>query len=362
MPADVRLERAAEPVRVGGSTTRTHLTRSVALPIAFVALVTALGAALRLAGADQGLFGDELLTYWNIATHNLPGVISYVHTDVEVTPPLYFVASWLTTRIDLTSELARAPSLIAGIAAIPLIYVLGLRTVGRRAALVAAAFLAFSPLMMYYSAEARGYELMVVLVMLSTISMLVALERRRAVWWVLYGGFSCAAMYTHYTGGFALAGQLLWLLWTHPDARRPALLANAGAAVAFLPWLSGFRGDLDSPTIRILDAANPFTPHFVRLSVEHWAIGYPAFDPNTRLPDLPGVPALILLALALALAVIGVAHARPHVNRGIALVLVLAASAPVGEAIRAPSARTSSVRETWPLHGRRSRSRSPPCW
>ena len=31
---------------------------------------------------------------------------------------------------------------------------------------------------------------------------------------------------------FALGAQLLWLMWAHPEARKPALLANAGAVVS----------------------------------------------------------------------------------------------------------------------------------
>jgi Dolichyl-phosphate-mannose-protein mannosyltransferase len=310
-----------------------RLADAPALAVAVVAALTVVAAALRLAGADQGLFGDELLTYWNISTHDLPGVVSYVHTDVEVTPPLYFMASWLTTRIDLTNGLARAPSLAAGIAAVPLIYMVGLRTVGRRAAIVAAALMTLSPLMIYYSVEARGYELMLVLVLGSTLAMLRAVDGGRARWWVVYGACSCAAVYTHYTGAFALAGQLLWLLWAHPEARRPALLANTGALVGFLPWLPSLKADLDSPTIHVLDQVNPFTGHFVRLSLEHWAIGYPAFAPNTRLPDVPGVTALVLLGIALAVAVTGAFVARPRLGRRLALVIVLAASVPVGEAL-----------------------------
>ena len=80
-----------------------------------------------------------------MAGHGLADVVSIVHTDAEITPPLYFVASWLTTRIDLTPELLRAPSLLAGAATIPLVYLLGVRTVGRRAALVATALTTFSP-------------------------------------------------------------------------------------------------------------------------------------------------------------------------------------------------------------------------
>src|SRR3954454_24287006 len=104
-----------------------------------VAALTAVGVALRLVVAHQSLFADELSTRYIVAGHGLGDVLSTVHTDAEIPPPLYFAASWLTTRIDLTPELLRAPSLLAGAATIPLVYLLGLRTVGRRAALVATA-------------------------------------------------------------------------------------------------------------------------------------------------------------------------------------------------------------------------------
>ena len=81
-----------------------------------VAALTAVGVALRLAVAHQSLFADELSTRYMVAGRGLGDVISVVHTDAEITPPLYFVTAWLTTRIDLTPELVRAPSLIAGAA------------------------------------------------------------------------------------------------------------------------------------------------------------------------------------------------------------------------------------------------------
>ena len=81
-----------------------------------VAALTAVGVALRLAVANQSLFADELSTRYMVAGRSLDDVISVVHTDAEITPPLSFVASWFTTRIDFTPELLRAPSLVAGAA------------------------------------------------------------------------------------------------------------------------------------------------------------------------------------------------------------------------------------------------------
>jgi Dolichyl-phosphate-mannose-protein mannosyltransferase len=299
-----------------------------------VAALTAIGVALRLAVAQQSLFADELSTRYVVAGRGLGDVISLVHTDAEITPPLSFVASWLTTRIAVEPELLRAPSLIAGAATIPLVYLLGVRTVGRGAALVAAAFTTFSPFMVYYSAEARGYALLIALVLGSTLALLAAVESGRARWWALYAVCACAAVYTHYTGVFALAGQLAWALWAHPAARRPALLASAAAAIGFLPWLSGLRGDLDSATTDILSALQPFDLPFVRSSLAHWAIGFPYATPSTRVADLPGVPALIVLGLAIAIA-LAARLRRPlwPPGRGVVLLVVLAAATPVGEAI-----------------------------
>jgi hypothetical protein len=211
--------------------------------------------------------------------------------------------------------------------------------------------------MAYYSSEARGYELMVVLVLGSTLCMLTAVEHGRARWWAAYAACACGAVYSHYTGVFALAGQLAWLLWAHPEARRAALAASAAAAAGFLPWLSGLRGDLNSPTTDILSALQPFDAAHVRSSLVHWAIGFPYATPTTRVADLPGVPALIALALALgvALAAAAVAALRGRLrrpDRRVVLVVVLAASVPVGEALASAVGSnlfgTRNLAASWP--------------
>ena len=99
--------------------------RPAAIAFSLVAL-TVVGAALRLEVLGQSLFGDELSTYWIVTTHDLPGTLGFVGDTIEITPPLYFVLAWVAAQIDASPELLRAPSLIAGIAAIPLVYVMEL--------------------------------------------------------------------------------------------------------------------------------------------------------------------------------------------------------------------------------------------
>ena len=100
-------------------------------------------------------------------------------------------------------------------------YVIGARTVGRKAGVVAAALTALAPFMIFYSSEARAYQLAIVLVLLSTLALLNAVRDGRTGWWVAYAACSCAAVYTHYTSAFPLAAQLLWVLWAHPRRARP---------------------------------------------------------------------------------------------------------------------------------------------
>lgn len=316
--------------------------RRSATPFA-VALILVVGTIVRLRVAGQSIFADELSTYWIVSTRGLGDVLSVVHSNAEITPPLSFVASWLTTRVDTTPELLRLPSLVAGIATIGAVYLVGRRTVGQGAAVVAAALTALSPFMIYYSAEARGYGLMMALVTLSTLTMLKGVDDRQRRWWIFYGVLTCAAVYTHYTSVFVLAAQLTWLLWTHPEARRAALVANAAATVAYLPWLTGLVKDLNSPTTEILSALAPFTPGYVRVSLVHWLVGYP-YSTFASARELPGTPALAMLALAVVVAAAGIAVGRRARGRGhappravseqrIVLVLGLALATPVAEAM-----------------------------
>ncbi len=325
-------------------------TRSLARPqtrsllVAAVAGLTLLGLAIRLANFDQSLLGDELSTYWILHGHSLGDVLSSVRSNDEITPPLYFIFGWLSMKVGPNPEWVRLPSLLAGTATIPLVYMLGSRTVSRAAGLVGAAVMALSPFMIYYSTEARSYALMIALVTASTLALLVALESGRARWWGVYAVCACGALYSHYTSVFPLAAQFVWVLWAHRDAIRGLLLANLGVLIGFAPWIPGFIADNNSPTTKILSALQPFTFDYVRLAVENWAIGYP----YVQLGSVPGDLATALIAAGLLIAAgagairavqwlrrsrLGFVATLRRVPPRLLLVALLALATPLGEAL-----------------------------
>lgn len=299
-------------------------------------LITLVGTVLRLIQFGQSVTGDEVSTYWVVSNNNLADTVRVVSGDAEITPPLNFILSWFAVQLGSAPELVRLPAMIAGIAAIPLTYLLGVKTVGRRAGIVASAVMALSPFMVYFSGNGRAYTVLVLLLIGSTLTMLKAAETGSARWWVAYGLLSCGVMYSHYTGMFVLAAQLAWLLVVHRDTWKPALITNFGAAILFLPWVSGLRGDLDSPTTKVLQALQGDGFTVKRQAVEAWVVGHPFLPPS----QMPGKVVTVVIALGVLGGIIfsaryfwKKAEGRFTLPSGLVLILMIALATPVAEGL-----------------------------
>lgn len=257
------------------SSPRSRLNLGSATPFVPIALITLIGAILRLTQIDQSLYGDELWTYVDATNPGLGGVLDFVNSDQEITPPLYPILAWFSAQLGDPTVLVRIPSVAAGIATIPLVYAIATRTLGRGVALVAATLAALSPFLAFYAVEARAYALAIALLLASTLCMLIALQTGRTRWWAGYAFFTCAAMYTHYTCAYILLPQLGWLLWVHRDVWRQALGANVIAALAYLPWLPGVIDDFRSPSQDAINALAPFNFDNAVNFTTRWALGHP---------------------------------------------------------------------------------------
>src|SRR5262245_65871970 len=95
---------------------------------------------------------------------------------LEISPPLYFALAWFCAKLGDPHVWIRVPALVAGVALVPAVYALGVRCVGRSAALLGAGLLALSPFAIYYSTEARAYSLAALFVLLAAPPLLAPLE------------------------------------------------------------------------------------------------------------------------------------------------------------------------------------------
>jgi mannosyltransferase len=180
-----------------------------------VATLTVLAAGLRFYElGHQGFWFDEANTA--LLVHLSPGKMLGLIPQSESTPPLYYCLAWVWARIFGYDEVGlRSFSALAGILVVPVAYAAAARLVSVRAGVIAAALVACNPLLIWYSQEARSYELLVLFCALSLLGFAWLLERpvpRAAVAWTIA---SALAVATHYYAILLVVPEAVWLLVVH---------------------------------------------------------------------------------------------------------------------------------------------------
>jgi mannosyltransferase len=199
-------------------------------PLLPLAVITAAAATLRFGFLDQQSFWfDEAVTI-HLVRKSLTGMFGALPGS-ESTPPLYYLLAWVWSRIFGTGEVGlRSLSAVLGTATVPVAFLLGRLFASYRAGLFAAVLVACSPLLIWYSQEARCYALLVLLSSLSVLAFEHARRRpgtRELTRWAVVAALALA---THYFAVFLVAAEAVWLLVEH--ARRRAVLVAVGAVAA----------------------------------------------------------------------------------------------------------------------------------
>jgi mannosyltransferase len=183
----------------------------------------------------QGFWFDEGNTAQEV--RDTPGQMLTLLKHYESTPPFYYCVAWVWARIFGFGEAGlRSLSAVCGVLVVPLSYALGQKLFSRRTALIVAALAATNPLLIWYSQEARAYEMTVLLTGVALLAFLYAEEdaspRAIAVWAV-----ACAlALATEYYTALVIAPMGLWLLYRH-RRERPLQLAIGALALWCVPVL-----------------------------------------------------------------------------------------------------------------------------
>lgn len=209
------------------------------LLIGAMCVIVAVGIALRFAPLSTSIWFDEAQTVRDVS-----GSLSHVlHTVVheEANPPAYFLVLWFWRRVFGASIVAmRLLSALSGTAMIPLAFVVIRKRFGRRTALAAAALVAASPTLIYYSTELRMYGLLMLECGAGLAFFLSAStsQSRRATW--LWAACSVLSLWTHYWAILVVAPQAVMLLKRFVPVRRrrqDAVLAVASVTFSSLPLL-----------------------------------------------------------------------------------------------------------------------------
>lgn len=221
----------------------------------YIVLLTLVGVAFALRVyrlSTPPLAWDE---GWSIAISQLPWEEVAYLTAADVHPPAYYLILRPWLALGKGEFVLRFLSLLAGVLSVPLAYHAAWVWVGRQhtlagqVGLVAAAYVALAPLLIYYSQVGRMYALCVAGVLLAVWGLLRCLDTQDpAPWSALLGwvGGALLAIYTFYYSALAIFGLVLYglvvgrPLWQTTLGRRGLVrvfLATSAIALVYLPWL-----------------------------------------------------------------------------------------------------------------------------
>lgn len=217
--------------------------------VAGLLLLTAAALALRLLGANSGLWIDEIFSL--VDSFRLPVREIVTSYPGDTHHPLYAVLAHLALAGFGESAFSiRLPSVLVGAASVPLLYRLGREVSDRREATFAALLLAVSYHHVWFSQNARGYVILAWCAMAGCWLLLRLMATGQPRFVAAFAVVTALGAYTHLTMVFIAVGQALVVLVVL--ARTPAgpprrqlfrqgsaafLLAAAGTVLLYAPAL-----------------------------------------------------------------------------------------------------------------------------
>jgi mannosyltransferase len=158
-------------------------------------------------------------------------VDAIIHRQANMLLYYVFLRGWI--GLGGSESVVRGLSVVAGVAAIPAIYLLGTRLFGPKAGRVAALLLSVHAFHIKYSQEARAYSLFMFLTIMSSFFFLRSLDRPSRKNWAAYILMSTLMVYAHVFGAWMLLAQWVSLFFWRREIRWKQLLASV-AMICFL--------------------------------------------------------------------------------------------------------------------------------
>jgi mannosyltransferase len=240
-----------------------------ALPLGLILL---LALSLRLYQLGHENFWIDEINQVKVASQSIIDIILNYHPQAEHGKFEQAPLSLLITHFFLSPGdmewAARLPSAIFGTLGVLALFLFSRQLYPSSVALLAALFLAISPLHLWYSQEARWYAPWSLITTLSYVLLLHASMTRRATSWVSYGFLTLLNIYTFIFSFLVVVSQALTTWWFHRLHRGPRRLLLkfmlghlliTGAAAPVL-WLIINRSGAPTGTERVASVmALPYT-------------------------------------------------------------------------------------------------------
>ncbi len=202
-------------------------------------LVLFFGLILRLINLNQSLWWDEGITFTAVSKYNLLDLVTKFPLG-DFHPPLYYALLMYWTKIFGYSEVAmRAPSVMFGVILIWVVYLIGKKLFTLQIGLTAGLLTATSPLLVYYSQEARMYSLDALLVCISMYFFILLINSnfKNTYLTAAFLFTNILLLYSDYIIYLVFPAQFLFILFYKRDLVLRYLFLCVLIFIFFIPWI-----------------------------------------------------------------------------------------------------------------------------
>lgn len=171
------------------------------------------------------------------------------YTAADVHPPFYYWLLKIWGGIFGYSEIGlRSMSLLFGLISIILGYLLLVKLFNKKTARISLIFMVLSPMIIRYSQEARMYTLVTAIALAATYTLVIAIDSKKRLPWVVYGILVSLGMWTHYFSALVWLAHWIWRADIIKQVSKKGefikkfftkewLMAHIIAVILFIPWL-----------------------------------------------------------------------------------------------------------------------------
>ncbi|TEU12590.1 MAG: hypothetical protein E3J25_06870, partial [Anaerolineales bacterium] len=233
--------------------TMTHGPRLLKPETGAFILVLIVAAVLRFCDLTENFHLDD---YWDVvrARPPLPEFFNALARESYLEPPASHLAVKATLLLSESEWVTRLPAVLASIAGVGLVYLLGRRLFNPTVGLMAAAIVAVAPSDIRYAQDVNYWSEFSAIHLASLVLLVWALQRNESRLWVAYSIVLLLGLYLNPAMPIAMAVQAgLGLVLVFVKARyglqaetlpiswdrlRRLLVAIGAAFAAFLPWVA----------------------------------------------------------------------------------------------------------------------------